>query len=113
MQLVVHCPQQSMAYNEHWCEVPIEYLIGEDWFDVEIADLEMDRDNLSSRDLDFLHWSASEAVEFAIEEFEEGTVPDGWTITSWEEHVHKDANGLVTFYFEGGNCDFCGSVDIH
>ena len=35
------------------------------------------------------------------------SVPEGWTISGWDEHPHKDANGILAVFFTGGDCPNC------
>lgn len=77
------CPGRTMVYTEHAAEVSCMELFGSgDWDDGDFQNLDLDVD--------------------------EGNIklPAGWKISGWQEHAHKDALGIVTFWLEGGKCDY-------
>ena len=86
---IMHPFRNTMIYTEHCVEIPAVILFGDPH--------EVDWDG-----------EYEAMVGDGVQDYV--TPPAGWRFSGWEEHAHKDALHLVSFYLErndGADCPVC------
>ena len=88
-------PPYSMIYNQHAIEIPCQELFG----DPDDCDWESQLESMAA--------DGEESLELYV------TIPAAWKFDGWQNHYHKDALWVVTFFLaraDDSECQICAAA---